>query len=78
MPTKKPEPVRPAETRWVYLQDAAARYGVCVSTQRRAISRGGLRAGRLGRSIIRIRVDDLDALFRPIPSARTITARRSA
>ena len=64
----------PTPTRWLSLQDAAVHYGACVKTLRRAINRGDLRAGRCGPRLIRIRVDDLDALFRPIPSARSVGA----
>lgn len=55
---------------WLSLQDAAEFYAVSVTTLRRRISAGDLPAGRCGRRIIRVRVQDLDALFRPIPSAR--------
>ncbi len=60
----------PTPPQWLSSQDAAGRYGVAVQTLRRAISRRELKAARLGPRIIRVRVDDLDATFRPIPSAR--------
>lgn len=50
-------------------QEAAIRYGVSVDTIRRRISDGTVPATRLGR-LIRISIADLDAAFRPIPSAK--------
>jgi excisionase family DNA binding protein len=57
---------------FITIAAAAARTGVCPKTIRRAIARGDLRAVRLGSRIIRIRVDELEQLGRPIPSARTV------
>lgn len=51
------------------LPAAAARYGVSVKTLRRRISDGSLNGYRLGARIIVVDLDELDALFRPIPSA---------
>lgn len=55
---------------WVSLQHAARTYGVSVKTLRRRISTGNLSAVRSGPKLIRVRVVDLDRLFRPIPTAR--------
>lgn len=61
-----------ASAQWLSLQDAAAMYGVCVKTLRRAIDRGDLQAGRVGPKVIRVRLVDLERLFRPIPSAKSV------
>lgn len=59
------------ETNYLSLAEAAEHLGVAPLTLRRAISRGELRAYRYGKKIIRVRREDLDALLRPIPSARS-------
>jgi len=61
-----------ASAKWLSLQEAAAMYGVCVKTLRRAIDRGDLPAGRVGAKVIRVRLVDLERLFRPIPNARSL------
>lgn len=48
-------------------QEAATRAGVSVATIRRRISDGTIPAHRLGR-LIKIRIEDLDAAFRRIPT----------
>ncbi len=52
---------------WLSLQQAAALYGVSVDTLRRRIAAGRLPACRFGERLIRVRAEDLDRLFRPIP-----------
>ncbi|MEL4358382.1 MULTISPECIES: excisionase family DNA-binding protein [unclassified Luteococcus] len=52
-------------------QEAAVYAGCSVDTIRRRISDGSLPASRLGKRLIRLDKNDLDKLFRPIPSART-------
>lgn len=48
---------------------AAARYrGVSTRTIRRYVSRGELRAYRVGGHLIQFRISDLDALAREIPT----------
>jgi excisionase family DNA binding protein len=47
----------------------AQRYGVHPKTIRRMIARGELKAYRLGSRSIRIDLDELDAMLRPIPTA---------
>jgi len=53
---------------WLSLQQAADIYGVSVDTLRRRVVTGDLPASRLGRRLIRVRVEDLDHMFRPIPT----------
>ena len=53
---------------WLSLQQAATIYGISVDTLRRHISAGRLPASRLGVRLIRVRVEDLDRLFRRIPA----------
>jgi excisionase family DNA binding protein len=62
---------------WLSLQQAAAMYGVSVDTLRRRIASGKLRASRFGVRLIRVRVEDLDRLFRPIPMGDDLTQRRA-
>lgn len=49
------------------IQTGAAIYGVSVDTVRRRIRDGSLPAVRNGR-LIRVKVSDLEALFRPVRS----------
>jgi excisionase family DNA binding protein len=60
--------IRP-KSEWVSLQDAAAAYDISVLTLRRRIAAGVLPATRLGGRVIRVRRQDVAALFRPIPTA---------
>ena len=55
---------------WLSLQQAAHAYGVSVDTLRRRIRHGQLPASRFGQRLIRVRAQDLDKLFRPIPTVR--------
>ena len=55
---------------WLSLQEAARIYGVSVDTLRRRVIAGDLPASRLGQRLIRVRVDDLEHMFRPIPTVR--------
>ena len=61
---------------WLSLQQAALVYGVSVDTLRRRIASGKLPASRFGERLIRVRVEDLDRLFRPIPIGRWSSRRR--
>lgn len=62
---------------WVSLQQAALIYAVSVDTLRRRIATGVLPASRIGARIIRVRIEDLDRVCRPIPAAeRTKQHRR--
>jgi excisionase family DNA binding protein len=62
---------------WLSLQQAAAIYGVSVDTLRRRIAAGKLPASRFGVRLIRVRVADLDRLYRPIPIGDELARRRS-
>ena len=55
----------------VYLsvEEAAQVMSVSAKTIRRRISDGTIPANQCGRRIIRIRLDELEAAFRPVPSA---------
>ncbi|WP_433956008.1 excisionase family DNA-binding protein [Janibacter indicus] len=67
MPRNQPSPDVPAR-RWVSLDDAAAYVSVSPLTIRRRIADGSLTGYRLGRSrTIRIDLDELDEMLRPIP-----------
>ena len=61
---------------WLSLQQAAAIYDVSVDTLRHRIAAGKLPASRFGERLIRVRVEDLDRLFRPIPIGRWSSRRR--
>lgn len=63
---------------WLSLQQAALVYGVSVDTLRRRISAGRLPASRFGERLIRVRVEDLDRLFKAIPIGNAFTRRRRA
>jgi len=49
------------------VQEAAHHYTVSQRTVRRWIADGRLTAVRVGPRLIRVRLDDLDAMVRPIP-----------
>jgi hypothetical protein len=54
---------------YVSLQDAAVIYGVSVDLLRQRILTGELPAVHAGRRLIRVRLDDLKRVFRPVPCA---------
>ncbi len=56
---------------FISLSAAADVLGISVHTLRRRIAAGELPAFRTGRRIIRVRVSDLEAMLRRIPSATT-------
>lgn len=61
------------EPRWLTLAAAALRVDMSVRTIRRRIATGELPAytcGTTGRPSLRVKPEDVDALMRPIPSAR--------
>ncbi len=55
--------------RWLSISAAAAWVSLSVKTIRRRIAAGELRAYKCGNSI-RIKTDDLEAMMRPVPSAK--------
>ncbi len=55
--------------RYVPLQDGAAYAGVAVKTLRRWIARGDLTGYRAGPRLIRVDLNEIDAMLRPIPTA---------
>jgi excisionase family DNA binding protein len=61
---------------WLSLQQAATIYGVSVDTLRRRISAGKLPASRFGVRLIRVRIEDLDRLYRPTPIGDELARRR--
>jgi len=68
----------PPAPEWLSLQQAATIYGVSVDTLRRRISAGKLPAARFGVRLIRVRVEDLDRLYRPIPIGDELARRRTS
>lgn len=58
----------PAQPQYVSLKDAAQRYGVSERTLRRRVAEGTLPAVRFGPRSIRVNLDDVGALARPIPA----------
>lgn len=55
--------------RLVSIAQAADYSAVCTKTIRRRISDGSLTGYRMGPRVIRVDLDELDALLRPIPTA---------
>ena len=62
---------------WVSLQQAAGLHGVSVDTLRRRIREGRLPAYRFGDRLIKVRIEDLENLFRPIPVGQQLRRRVS-
>jgi excisionase family DNA binding protein len=73
--TTRPAPNPPAPE-WLSLQQAALIYGISVDTLRRRISAGKLPASRFGARLIRVRIADLEQLYRPVAPVRP-TLRRA-
>ena len=59
--------LNPPAPEWLSLHQAALIYGVSVDTLRRRIRAGKLPASRFGVRLIRVRIEDLDRLYRAIP-----------
>jgi excisionase family DNA binding protein len=51
------------------LYEAAAAWHVHPDTIRRRVASGELTGYKLGRKILRVDLDEVDSLFRPIPTA---------
>lgn len=60
------------------VQQAALLRGVSVDTLRRRIRAGRLPAYRFGERLIKIRIEDFDNLFRPIPVGNPLRRRRAS
>ncbi|WP_183094062.1 helix-turn-helix domain-containing protein [Nocardioides stalactiti] len=56
-------------SRWLSIPAAASWVSLSAKTIRRRIAAGDLRAYRCGKTI-RVKTDDLEAMVRPVPSAR--------
>ena len=59
----------PTQAKLVSQQIAAAHAGVSVDTIRRRIADGSLTGYRFGKRMIRVDLNELDALMKPIPGA---------
>lgn len=70
--------MNPTAPEWLSLQKAAIIYGVSVDTLRRRISAGRLPASRFGVRLIRVRIEDLERLYRPIPAFDQLARWRKA
>lgn len=55
---------------YISLQDAAVLYAVSVDLLRERIRTGEIPAVHAGRRLIRVRLEDLRRMFRPLPAAR--------
>ena len=64
--TSKPRPD------WGSIQAAADRLGCTTRTVRRMISRGDLAAYRVGPRLIRVDLNEVDNVLRPIPTAGNV------
>lgn len=76
-PSTFPSPTAVPTPEWASLQQAAALHGVSVDTLRRRIREGRLPAYRFGDRLIKVRIADLDNLFRPIPVGQQLRRRAS-
>jgi excisionase family DNA binding protein len=65
----RPIPGAPARRRLVAVQGAADYAGVHPRTLRRWIAAGLLTGYRAGPKLLRVDLDELDAMLRPIPTA---------
>lgn len=82
MPLPRPLPSEQRQSEpaseWVSLQQAAILVGVSVDTLRRRIRAGKLPAYRFGERLIKLRIEDLDNLVRPIPLGNPLRRRRAS
>jgi excisionase family DNA binding protein len=70
--------LNPPTREWLSLQEAATIFGISVDTLRRSVSSGKLPASRFGRRLIRVRITDLERLYRPIPAVDEFARWRQA
>lgn len=61
----------PAARRWASLAEGAEYIDVAEKTLRRMIAAGTVTGYRLGLRSLRVDLNELDALLRPIPNAKT-------
>lgn len=59
-------PANKSQRRLLSLPDAAEQYGVSAKTLRRYISAGRVTGYRFGPRMLRVDIDELDALLRPL------------
>ena len=57
---------------WITITQASRRLGICEKTCRRWIADGTLVGFRIGPRMIRLRADQVDAIARPVPNARSV------
>lgn len=62
-------PKNKTQRRLVSIPQAAEEYGVCGKTIRRRISDGTITGYRMGPRLIRVDLDELDTLLRPMAAA---------
>lgn len=58
------------QRRYASVRDAAEYFGCSERTIRRSISAGTLTGYRIGKRLLRVDLNELDAALRPIPSAK--------
>lgn len=66
-----------AKPEYISLQEAAVIYSVSVDLLRQRIAAGELPAVHAGPRLIRVRLEDLKRVFRPVPSAERLSYRRT-
>ena len=64
-------PANKSQRRLSSLPDAAEQYGVSAKTLRRYISSGRITGYRFGPRMLRVDLDELDALLRPLATGGT-------
>lgn len=69
---KKITTIDDAPRRWGGLTLAADYIGVSEKTIRRMIALGEITGYRMGKRLIRVDLDELDALMKPMPNAKTV------
>ncbi|MGW5340313.1 helix-turn-helix domain-containing protein [Rhodococcus pyridinivorans] len=62
-------PVNKSKRRLVSIPQAAEEYGVCTKTIRRYISAGRITGYRFGPRMIRVDLDEIEAMMRPMAAA---------
>lgn len=78
MAQQRKDRIERRQPEWISLQQAALVYGVSVDTLRRFIAAGRLPARRFGSRLIRVRIDEIEGLLRPIPTAESWSHRHTS